>query len=446
MCHHHKLSRRSLSDGSCIEDVTARRVGSDHGPNPGYTLGVNMREMNSLQSSFTVVDLFSGAGGASYGFSVNPRFSLLGSADVELGKPSTGFGAIDCNGTYEANVGLRPHSVDLGAVVPANLQALMEVDEVDVLIACPPCTGFSRTVSRNHLIDDPRNSLVARCAEFVQAFQPKVFVLENARELLTGRFRHHWSMLKTRLAELNYQVDGSVHMLSRFGLPQQRERSIVVATRSDVRLRSLDELWSGYRVDEKATHVRRAIGDLPPLRSGEVDARDSAHTSTLSKGFSLERIRAIPVDGGSWVDLLGSEGKHKYVTPAMWTAVRTGHLNHFCDVYGRMSWDRPAPTIKRESAHPGNGRYLHPEQDRLCSVREMAVLQGFPQSYVFPARSRKNSYRHIGDAVPPLISYQLSKLAEWMLTDEKPAPEDLIMPNSHLNSSDVVEDSPLRLI
>src|SRR4029077_556447 len=107
------------------------------------------------------------------------------------------------------------------------------------------------------------------------------------------------------------------------------------------------------------------------------------------------------------------------------------------DVYGSLAWDRPAATIKRECGHIGNGRYAHPEQDRLCSVRELALLQGFPTDYVFDDTSLTNMYRHIGDAVPPLISFQIAALVSWMLTDVPPEPDSLVMPNSTLDVGDL---------
>src|SRR6266536_2840188 len=95
--------------------------------------------------TWTVVDLFSGAGGASYGFHAHERFRIVGAADAEIGKPSTGPGAIDCNATYLANIGVTPVSADLEAIDPAELVRLLGLDGgIDVLIACPPCTGFSR--------------------------------------------------------------------------------------------------------------------------------------------------------------------------------------------------------------------------------------------------------------------------------------------------------------
>lgn len=178
--------------------------------------------------------------------------------------------------------------------------------------------------------------------------------------------------------------------------------------------------------------------DLPQIETGLTHPSDPNHTSTLLKGESLDRIKAIPRDGGSWPDLLGNPETEKYLIPSMWKAVKAGRLNAYCDVYGRMSWDKPSPTIKRECSHVGNGRYAHPEQDRQCTVRELAILQGFPRNYQFVGASRKNLYRQIGDAVPPLVSYQLACLADWMITEDKPALEDVILPGSSLERDDIV--------
>jgi DNA (cytosine-5)-methyltransferase 1 len=387
---------------------------------------------------FRVVDLFSGAGGMSFGFASNPRFDLVGAVDVEVGKPSTGHGALECNATYEANVGLSPLALDLGRVRAGTLRSRLGLSgPIDVLLTCPPCTGFSRVNAGNHLVDDPRNRLLRRTVAFVRELQPSVVLMENAREVLTGSFREHFNWMASRLTAEGYEVHADVHMLNRFGLPQQRERALIVMVKRDLPLLTMRDLWAGLEVDEKATHVRRALWDLPALESGATDASDPAHSCTNVQGPPLERLRVMPHDGGSWRDLLGHPDLEQHLTPGMRRSVERGRLNQHCDIYGRMAWDRPAPTIKRECSHVGNGRYGHPEQDRLCSVREMALLQGFPAHYAFPSRSRKNAYRNIGDAVPPMISFQLSRLAEWILGGTRPEPESLVLPGTTLRADDI---------
>lgn len=398
--------------------------------------------MSVSKGPWTVIDLFSGAGGMSYGFHAHASFKIVGAADAEIGKPSTGFGALDCNATYAANIGVKPVSVDLGQVAPRDLWARFSsglIDgRVDVLAACPPCTGFTRTVSDNHLRDDPRNSHVARTALFVEVFRPRIIFMENARELIMGKFRHHIDELRERLERLGYGVWAGTHFLNTFGLPQFRERAVVIAVEDRVKLRTLADLWQGFAVNPEALTVRRAIGSLPRIEAGERHPADPVHTCTHSEGIQLRRLMATPSDGGSWIDWAARPDAAELLIPSMVRSIDAGTTNHFCDVYGRMGWNKPAPTIKRECSHVGNGRYAHPEQDRLCSVREMAILQGFPGHYRFLGRSRKNMYRAIGDAVPPLVSYQLAHLADWMFSGIRPALPDVVLSDTHLRREDVI--------
>jgi len=150
----------------------------------------------------------------------------------------------------------------------------------------------------------------------------------------------------------------------------------------------------------------------------------------------------LPAHGGGWVDIARDPGTRWMLTPACRRRYEANDLGSHPDVYGRMSWDQPAPTIKRECAHVGNGRYAHPTKDRLLTVREMATLQGFPFDYRFPAKVVANRYRHIGDAVPPIIAFQLSALAMWMKTGVRPGPKDFVMPNTSLRIADIVPSNP----
>ena len=390
-----------------------------------------------------VVDLFSGGGGASAGFAAHPAFTVVGAADAQLGKPSSPRGSLGCNSTYAANIGISPVEADLSEVMPDELAQQMNLSRPpDVLIACPPCTGFSRTLAENHLRDDPRNSLVPRTALFVRHWKPRVVVMENARELVIGRFKKHLVALINELRAMNYKVHATTHFLNRFGLPQKRERAIVLAVSRDLPLLTMDDLWEGLEVEAKATHVRRAIWHLPPLSDGMRDEHDPVHVCpSFRDDLARKRTALIPHDGGSWFDLADNPDFHKFLTPTMRQRLRIGDLGSHPDVYGRMWWDRPAPTIKRECSHVGNGRYTHPEQDRLCSVREMAILNGFPMSYKFVG-SVNNMYRHVGDAVPPLISYQLAALVNWILGGRRPQPEELVMPDTHLTHNDILTKRP----
>ena len=123
-------------------------------------------------SRFNVVDLFSGAGGMSYGFSKHPAFRIIAAADAELGKPSTGRGKLQCNSTYAKNIRITPARIDLSGLAPGEIieaLGLLHNLKVDVVVTTPPCTGFSRANPQNHVRDDRRNSLVRKSADFAVA-------------------------------------------------------------------------------------------------------------------------------------------------------------------------------------------------------------------------------------------------------------------------------------
>jgi DNA (cytosine-5)-methyltransferase 1 len=394
------------------------------------------------KTRFSVVDLFSGAGGMSYGFHKHPAFKIVAAADAEVGKPSSGEGKLQCNTTYAKNIGISPVSVDLSAIAPDELAQQLGLPRdarVSVLSACPPCTGFSRAIPNNHLRDDRRNSLVRRSAQFAVSLSADVVIMENARELIRGNFKHHYEWFREFLEAHGYNVFGRTYMLSWFGLPQIRERAVVIAAKRHLPLYTLDSLWDGWTVSASALTVRRAFDAI----SSRADGYDVY--PDFSSDVVRRRIAAIPKDGGSWMDLLRRKDAGALLTDSMKRIAAQKKFGSYPDVYGRMAWDKPAPTIKRECSHVGNGRYAHPEENRLCSVREIAALQGFPNDFALSGAAVSNMYRHLGDAVPPLISYQLAHLAHWILTGKQPSMASILLRGTHLRSSDLVRKEQQEL-
>jgi len=367
-----------------------------------------MNSAPSINKLLSVVDLFSGCGGMSAGFLAQGSYTILAAVDRQLAKPGRGKSAGSstlCNPTYKRNIGIEAKDADLRTLDPDLYrdELGLDVGDLDVLISCAPCTGFSQKNSRNHVDDDPRNELVERTGDFVESFMPTFLVMENVKELLVGNQVHHFLALRSRLEKrLGYTIWGEVHDLSEYGLPQRRIRSLIIARREA-------DLVGLPRPRLSVRTVRQTIGHLPPIAAGERHSSDSMHEAPGNTKPVMDRIRAVPKDGGSWADIMNNphltnEQKEYLLIPSMFRA-RPGS---FPDVYGRLWWDRPAITITRECAHVGNGRYLHPEQDRLLSVREMALLQGFPLDYVFEGPLTAK-YNQIGDAVPPLISQQIAE-------------------------------------
>jgi len=361
-----------------------------------------------MKERWKVLDLFSGCGGMSSGFLAHQNyFEIVGAVDLEVAKPGRGVSpgsSTNCNSTYERNIGVEPLNADLGVLDPGELRTRLHLKKGDlaVLVSCPPCTGFSQKNSRNHMDDDPRNLLVERTADFVDEFRPEFFLMENVKELLKGNQNHHFLNLRQRLEQdLGYSVWAEIHDLAEFGLAQRRIRALILAGRDGPVTGPIPET-------SREKSIRAVIGDLPPIEGGEAHPSDPMHVSPGNGPNVLERLKAIPHDGGSWADVMNDPAlskaeKEHLLIPSMFR----GKPGSFPDVYGRLAWEHPCVTITRECAHVGNGRYVHPEQDRLLSVREMSLLQGFPPDYVFEGPLTAK-YNQIGDSVPPLISEQLA--------------------------------------
>lgn len=394
-------------------------------------------------SRWSVADFFSCGGGTSAGFARRPEFEIIGAVDLELAKPSGGQGASDCNATYAANHSVVPLNRDMLSLPPEEFAETVGIaaGQLNVMISCAPCTHLSRANPDNHLTDRPKNTLIERSGEFATHLLPEVFLMENARELIMGNYSNHHTALVRMLKKAGYKVRSDIHFLDRFGLPQVRERALVVASRIG-RPRTLENLWEGWTVRPEATTVRTALARLAEWQKDHpVDPEGN-----VSPGMGptvLARMAATPHDGGGWVDVARDPKTRRLLTKDCLRRWKSKDLGSHPDVYGRMSWDKAAPTIKRECAHVGNGRYAHPTENRLLTVREMATLQGFPFDYRFPAKAVSNRYRHIGDAVPPVIAFQMSALAMWMKTGIRPSPAEFVMPGTSLRVEDIVpsEDS-----
>ena len=354
----------------------------------------------------TVADLFSGSGGMSWGFHINPNFRIVGAADAEYAKPSAkGKSSTRCNSTYASAIGLEPKNVDLSTILPKELGEMWGFHSVDVLISCAPCTDFSQKNAENYVKDKQRNLLVGRTFEFVEYFNPSFFVMENVPEMLNGRHRHHAENLIENLEKSGYSVASGVHNLAGYGLPQLRRRALIIASKKGQA--TLPKITLG---EEEYVTVRQAISHLCSedweISYGEKHPLDPIHRSPGSTEINVMRMDAIPHDGGSWDSLPEN---------LLIESMKKRRKGSYPDIYGRMWWDQPSRTITRECGNLGNGRYLHPESNRLVSVREMSLLQGFPEDYPFVGTTA-NMYNQIGDSVPPLVSEVIASHI-WSLID-----------------------------
>jgi DNA (cytosine-5)-methyltransferase 1 len=166
-----------------------------------------------------------------------------------------------------ATGGNRLDHLDLTEYSPTEYRRIMDVRHgrpfsLDVLIACAPCTGFSQVLPKNRKRDHPKNSLVERCALWVEESRPQVFVMENLPEMVGGKFKRHFAALERRLKSIGYGGTPNVLDFCSLGLPQRRERVIVIFTRKGLPQLSLNDFWRTRSVLPEAVTVRRAIRHL----------------------------------------------------------------------------------------------------------------------------------------------------------------------------------------
>jgi len=329
-----------------------------------------------------VVDLFCGCGGLSAGFELvgrlTPSFRLTAAADLDEQ-------AIE---TFAANLPLQPLQVDLLEV--ASSQAAIERFVASlplrpgalVVIGGPPCQGFSAHGKKLRRAHDKRNQLVDAFARIVVRLQPDFLVMENVPELLAKK---HWKRFETLKAALepDYQVRAQVHNLAGFGVPQARYRALVMAARNPFLMPE------PFLEPPEYLTVRAAIGHLPKIQPGVPDASDPMHVCTRHRKSTIDTMRQVPADGGTRPPGVGPKCLDR--------------VDGYRDVYGRLYWDRPANTITGFARNPASGRFVHPEQDRGLSIREAALLQGFPAQWGFRG-SFDHRFIQIGNAVPPVFA------------------------------------------
>jgi len=318
------------------------------------------------------IDLFSGCGGMTVGLK-QAGFQVIGAVEInELAARTYG---INHPGVHVWNSDIRNIS---GLTIKRRLG--LRAGELELVAGCPPCQGFSRMRTLNggkaRVIDD-RNDLVFDFLRIVDQLRPKAVLMENVPGLERN---HRFARFFEELLLLGYIPNHAVLDAARFGVPQRRERLIVLCGMG---------MPIAFARDAKARRtVRDAIAGLPSAGS----SGDPAHDILENRAPRIARMIAlVPRNGGSRRDL-----------PSKFTLPCHRRFDGFADVYGRMSWNEVSPTITSGFVNPSKGRFLHPTKNRTITVREGALLQTFPHNYWFPMDAGKYPVAEmIGNAIPP---------------------------------------------
>jgi len=333
---------------------------------------------------YDFVDFFCGAGGMSFGFhqmaELTGRLRWAGAVDIDKH-------AID---TYERNYGHRPANVNLGDAEIDEIRAALNLKEGNdlILIGCAPCQGFSSHRKKDHRGPDSRNTLVGRFAEIAVQLQPKMIIMENVPDLLAKKHWNHFQAFKDTVEAAGYHIAVKILGMADYGAPQARFRTVLIAARDFI-----PTLPDPVFTTDQYRTVRDAIGHLPPLKAGEKDPDDPMHITSKHRKETIEILKQVPKDGGNRPKGVGPQCLDK--------------VAGFSDVYGRLAWDKTAVTVTARCRTPSCGRFAHPEQDRGLSVREAALLQGFPPEFYFEGPF-DDKYKQVGNAVSPIFSTALA--------------------------------------
>jgi DNA (cytosine-5)-methyltransferase 1 len=363
-----------------------------------------------------VVDIFAGCGGLSLGF-MQVGYTVVKAVEFD---PEAADTYIENHPEVDVIVDDIKNVDNSGAFKPG---------DADIIIGGPPCQGFSMAGARirQGFIDDPRNYLFKHYFNVVKTARPKVFIMENVKGIATmqgGKIFEEIQGIFQDAALLDgkpYRLYCRVVKAVEFGVPQKRERMILIGT--TIEGTNIEQLWDRTREElaqEIPTYfdtvtVADAIGNMPPATADGVienpmprteyqkylaskSERIENHTQSKHSSVAVERISRI--EGGQNFTALGEK-------------INSVHSG----AYGRLRWDEQASTITTRFDTPAGGRFIHPVQNRTLTPREAARIQSFPDDFVFYG-SRRAISRQIGNAVPPKISFFLARLVKNILAEE----------------------------
>lgn len=342
------------------------------------------------------MDLFSGVGGLSYGFSKLQFFNILIANEIEK----------DISIAYTLNhPSVEMLNCDIGDITKEELTKRLKGNKIDIIVGGPPCQSYS-TLGKRQM--DKRASLFLQYKRILELVNPTAFVFENVVGILSMNKGKLFNDVQTEFSKLGYQLKYKVLDAADYGVPQHRERVILVGFK-DQNAFSFPNTTHGIGNHPYVT-LKEAIGDLPVLKSGE-ESKEYKHKPNneflqFVRGESDSTLteHKAPKSGKSLIKIMNAlkDGESKMDLPEE-IRPKSGYGN----TYAKLWWDRPSTTITRNFACPSSSRCIHPRDSRAMTIREGARLQSFPDNYIFYGSDGMKRLE-IGNAVPPLLSIALA--------------------------------------
>ena len=352
------------------------------------------------------IDLFCGCGGLASGLR-DAGFEVLAGIDIESSYLQT----------FTENFPTATSICgDASKINPEDvlIRLGLKKGELDMLAGGPPCQGFSKNVPRSQrLLDSKNNVLVKTFLRYCESMLPRWILMENVAEMRNGFNQYYTDEIVNRLSRIGYSVEHGVHNAADYGVPQRRRRAFFIASRDGSPLHNPIPTHSKQEsiglLGKSRPHITvwDAIGDLrsldhgegvepdhymmPPQNEYQENARLGCkvlynHVAKSLRPTQFQRISSL--QPGQGIKELPDEIRPK---------------GGYSGAYGRLTKEMVMPTITRWVFHPGSGRWGHPKDLRLITIREAARLHGFKDSFKFVG-SYTEQAGQIGNAVPPIMA------------------------------------------
>lgn len=343
---------------------------------------------DSVMIVLKAIDFFCGAGGMSYGLQT-AGIKILAGIDNDY----------SCKETYESNITdakfINNDITDLKGDELGSLLNISKNDDNLVFVGCSPCQYWSK-VRTNKTKSLKSAFLLKNFERFIAHFKPGFVIVENVPGLVTNKKQSILPNFIEFLQKEGYSYNDGVINAIEYGVPQKRKRYLLIATRLTD---SINLPAPELNPDLIVKNYLGVANGFNKILAGHKDNSDFQHSAASLSKENLQRIQITPKSGGdrsSWKD-----------DKSLQIPAYEGKDDIFRDVYARMYWDRPAPTITTRFNSFSNGRFGHPEEDRAISIREGATLQTFPNTFVFKGSNMASLARQIGNAVPPEIARRI---------------------------------------
>ncbi len=326
------------------------------------------------------IDLFCGAGGLTAGL-LKAGINVKAGYDIEE----------KCRYAYEFNNKACFINKDVSLVNGREINSWYSQNVPRLLAGCAPCQPFSKYNQGRDTTNDKKWPLLYSFSRLIEEELPELVTMENVPDVTKHQVYHDFIL---KLEELGYYTCGQTVVCADYGIPQNRQRHVLLASRlGEIKL------ISPTHQDNWVT-VRDVIEGLPKLVAGQTDIEDNLHRAARLSILNLKRIKASK-PGGSWRDWPDDLklNCHKKKSGATYGSV-----------YGRMEWDRPSPTMTTQCYGYGNGRFGHPEQNRAISLREAAIFQTFDKKYQFNSPNNQLTTRELGTMIGNAVPVRLGEI------------------------------------